>query len=101
MPVRCAPQSLNAGRLQGVGRSIPNAMAAKRRSTSRPTRRARRRSTLRRSINLPGGFKLNINEKSISFSGRNGPLSGTYNPTTGSKSASFKLPGGFSIRKSG
>lgn len=76
-------------------------MAAKRRSSANPTRRARRRSTLRRSINLPGGFKLNINEKSISFSGKNGPLSGTYNPTTGSKSASFKLPGGFSIRKSG
>ncbi len=75
-------------------------MAAKRRSKAHPTRRARR-APARRSITLPGGFKMNVNEKSISFSGKNGPLSGTFNPTTGSKSASLKLPGGISVRKSG
>ena len=76
-------------------------MTAKRRSTANPTRRARRRAPARRSVELPGGLKLNINEKSVSISGTNGPLSGTYNPTTGRSSASLKLPSGITIRKSG
>lgn len=74
---------------------------AKRRSTANPTRRVRRRTTSRRTIALPGGLKLNVNDKSFSISGGHGPLSGTYNPTTGNRSATFKLPGGFSVRKSG
>lgn len=69
----------------------------KRRVTTR-SRRTTRRTALRRTIALPGGLKLNVNEKSFSVSSSSGPLSGTWS-STGRSSVGVKLPGGITVRK--
>lgn len=88
---------------------------AKRRSTARPAvKRARtktvrrrvttrsrassRRTNVRRTIALPGGLKLNVNQSSFSVSSTRGPLSGTWS-STGRSSMGMKLPGGVTVRK--
>lgn len=55
---------------------------------------------MRRTIALPGGFKLNVNERSISVTATQGPMSGTWS-STGRSSVGMKLPGGVTVRKSG
>lgn len=53
---------------------------------------------MRRTIALPGGLKLNVNEKSFSVSSTSGPLSGTWS-SSGRSSVGVKLPGGITVRK--
>ena len=74
-----------------------NTKTVRRRVTTR-TRTTTRRTTARRTIALPGGLKLNVNEKSFSVSSSSGPLSGTWS-SSGRSSVGMKLPGGITVRK--
>ena len=44
-------------------------------------------------------MKVRVNRGSVSITGTNGPLTGTVN-SSGRKTVTFKLPGGFSVRRS-
>ncbi|MGE5595840.1 MAG: DUF4236 domain-containing protein [Hyphomicrobiales bacterium] len=55
--------------------------------------------SFRRSIRLPGGLRLNLNKKSWSVSARSGPGTQTIS-STGRRTTSIRLPGGFRWRKS-
>jgi hypothetical protein len=57
-----------------------------------------RRTAIRRTIALPGGLNVNVNQGSISLSTRQGPLSGTWS-STGRRSIGLRLPGGFTVRQ--
>jgi hypothetical protein len=104
------------GNSMATAKSKSSKPAAKKRSTARPaakrattktvkrrvttrTARTTRRTTQRRTFALPGGLKLNVNEKSFSVSSSSGPLSGTWS-SSGRSSMGMKLPGGVTVRKS-
>ena len=72
-------------------------MATRRKSSTRT--RSRARPTRQQTIPLPGGMKARVNRGSVSITGTRGPVTTTVN-SSGRKTVTLRLPGGFSLRRS-